>query len=512
MTKKIFIKNTGIILFLILIIGASGCRKNFDVKQGNGNFKTSTDTLFLDSVFTNIASKTYHLKIYNTSNEDIYLQRISLEKGENSFYRLNVDGKPGKEFENVLIHAKDSIFVFVEVTADINQLPDPVYEENLFIEDNALTKKVLLTAFIKDADFYYPTRFPDSSKDSLTIYTDPQTGETQKIAGFFLPGNTTFTSDKAIVIYGHMAVPTGKTLTIEEGSHLYFHYNSGLIVWEGASLKVNGSPENEVIFEDDRMEPEYENKPGMWNFIWLRENAINNEINYAIIKNARIGIEAFPTNNGRPILTIKNSQIYNASLVGIYAIGAEIKAQNLVLNNFSLNAVRIDLGGSYEFEHCTIANYNNGIHNEKSGAFYARNFYDTPDQTRYLKDLEKLNISNCIIYGSNSIEYFLEKDNDALFEYQIKNTLIKFKDTQNRFDNITELNFDNSTYYQNILLNEDPVFYKPWENKLIIGENSPCINKGDLFTALSVPLDIMGVDRTQAPDLGAYQHITFPTD
>ncbi len=498
------------VLLLFVFLFGSGCRKNFDTAYSRGDFKVSRDTLFLDSVFTNISSRTYHFKIYNTSNEDVIINRIYLERGEESFYRLNVDGEPGKEFEEVLIHAQDSIFVFVEVTADINLLPDPVYEEKLFIEDTRKKDSVLLAAFIKDADFYYPERFPDGSKDSLTLYTDPQTGETAKIAGFFLPGDTRLTADKAIVIYGHMAVPPETTLTIEEGAHLYFHYNSGLIVWERATLKVNGSLGKEVIFEDDRMEPEYENKPGMWNFIWLRENSLNNEINYAVIKNASVGIEALPTDNGRPILNIYNTQIYNASLIGIYAIGAEIKAGNLVLNNFGLNAVRIDLGGSYNFEHCTIANYNNNnIRNEKAGAFYARNFYDTADDTRYLKDLEKLNISNSIIYGSNNIEYFLEKDPDAGFQYLIKNSLIRFKDVQNRFDDMAEFNFSDPAHYISVLLNEDPDFKDPPNNEMIIGENSAGINKGDIFTALNIPLDIRGIDRTQAPDLGAYQHIIF---
>jgi len=503
------IRNLFALLLLLFILFSSGCRKKFEASQSKGDFRTSTDTLFLDSVFTNIASRTYHFKIYNTSNHDIVLKKISLEKGPQSFYRLNVDGEAGKEFNEVLIHAKDSIFVFVEVTADINHLPDPVYEENLIIEDEEKTERVLLTAFVKDADFYYPARFPDGSKDSLTVYTDPQTGETQKIAGFFLPGDTHFTDQKPIVIYGHMAVPSGSTLTIDEGSHLYFHYNSGLIVWEGGSLKVNGNLGKEVIFEDDRMEPDFENKPGMWNYIWLRENAIDNEINYAIIKNATVGIEAFPTNNGRPILTLKNTQIYNASLVGLYGVGAEIKAQNLVLNNFSLNAIRIDLGGSYEFEHCTIANFNQGIRNEKTGAFYARNYYDTSDNTRYLKDLKKLSLSNSIIYGSNSIEYFIEKDPGVQFNYQVKNSLIRFKDLQNRFNNIPELDFNDITHYNAVILNEDPDFRDPEKNELIIGDKSSCINKGDPFTAQNVPLDIREMDRTAAPDLGAYQHITF---
>ena len=80
---------------------------------------------------------------------------------------------------------------------------------------------------------------------------------------------------------------------------------------------------------------------------------------------------------------------------------------------------------------------------------------------------------------------------------------------QNRFGNIPELDFDDVSHYTGLILNEDPDFKDPEKNELIIGENSSCINKGDLFTAQNVPLDIRGVDRTAAPDLGAYQHITF---
>ncbi len=477
---------------------------------GNGDFRIEKDTLLLDSVFTNIASRTYRVKVYNTTDKDITLNSIRLANGQQSFYRLNVDGTSGKSVEDVLIHAKDSIFIFVEVTADINQLASPVYEEKLIIEDAGKTDDILLVSFVKDALFLYPERFPDGSKDSLTIYTDPNTGETSKISGFFLPDNTTLTADKPIVIYGHMAVPQGKTLTIEQDAHLYFHFNSGLIVWEDASLQVNGALGHEVIFEDDRMEPDYENRAGMWNYIWLRENSKNNVIDYAVIKNATVGIIAHPTDDINPMLTIKNTKIFNHSLVGIYAVKTIINGENLVMNNFGLSAVNLQLGGSYDFKHCTFANFGGGIRNEKSGAIYVNNYIETTDAT-YVSNLDKLNISNSIIYGNSSIEFFLDNINQAgvNFNYQIKNTLIRFNDPQHRFSGISEVDFGDSGHYQNIILNQAPIFEDSRENKMAIGDSSPAINQGDAATSLLVPLDISGISRTTTPDLGAYQHITF---
>lgn len=493
---------------LVMVLITASCRKNFDSFEGNNDFRIEKDTLFLDSVFTNISSRTYRFKIYNTSDRDIRLKKIYLENGHQSFFRLNVDGNAGKSFENVLIHASDSIFVFVEITADINQLSDPVYEEKLFIEDYGKTDEILLTAFVKDAYFYYPERFPDGSKETLTLYTDPNTGETSEVYGFFLDGDTTFTSEKPIVIYGHLAVPQGHTLTIEQGTHLYFHFNSGIIVWEDATIKVNGTLDNEVIFEDDRMEEAYENQPGMWNFIWLRENSKNNEINYATIKNAQAGIIAYPSNSSNPVLKIKNTQIYNCSLVGIFGVATSIEGENLVMNNFGLSAISLQLGGTYNFKHCTFTNYNGGIRDENSGAVYVNNYLKTDDQI-ILNDLQNFYMSNCIAYGSSNIEFYLDKNPNSVFNYQINNSLIKFNDPNNHFSDVQEIDFSDTNHYQNIWLNQDPVFENPQENKMAIGDTSPCINKGDTTTALLVPTDILGVDRTSSPDLGAYQHVIF---
>jgi len=44
---------------------------------------------------------------------------------------------------------------------------------------------------------------------------------------------------------------------------------------------------------------------------------------------------------------------------------------------------------------------------------------------------------------------------------------------------------------------------------LIIGEESSANNAANPTTANEVPLDILGVDRTISPDIGAYQSIEF---
>ena len=101
-------------LFCFALISISSCRKDFSTIPSFGKLEFSKDTVFLDTVFTNIGSATYNLKVYNRGNKAITIPKISLENGTSSNYRLNVDGIPGKEFFNIDILAKDSIFIFVE--------------------------------------------------------------------------------------------------------------------------------------------------------------------------------------------------------------------------------------------------------------------------------------------------------------------------------------------------------------------------------------------------------------
>lgn len=83
------------ILFIGLIISLSSCRKDFDTVPSSGNLQFSKDTIYLDTVFTNIGSSTYTLKVYNRSNKDIKIPKIQLEKPD-SKYRIMVDGMTGE--------------------------------------------------------------------------------------------------------------------------------------------------------------------------------------------------------------------------------------------------------------------------------------------------------------------------------------------------------------------------------------------------------------------------------
>ncbi len=502
------------ITFAILVFWSS-CRKDFDFEPSTGSLKFSKDTVYLDTVFTNIGSSTYNLKVYNRSNNDIVIPSIRLGQGQASNYRLNVDGMPGKEFENIELLAKDSMFIFIETTVDIQTV---VAENNQFLYTDAIEfdsganlQKVELVTLVKDAVFIYPARNSEGIIETLTFDVDGDGVDDQTtLQGRFLESSElTFTNEKPYVIYGYAAVGMGQTLTVEAGARVHFHANSGLLVTNNASLKVNGSIstdqvllENEVIFEGDRLEPLFSDIPGQWGTIWLFSGSVDNQINHATIKNATVGILA-ENNQEAPIdkLTIANSQIYNSSNFGILARGTSITAENVVFNRAGQSAFAGTFGGKYNFTHCTIANYwTNSF--RQFPALYLNNFIVDENNVVYTNDLTEANFNNCIIYGNDNPELILEEESGSNFNFKFNNCLIRFQNTGNTPVG-ANYNFANTELYTGIILNQDPKFKNANANQMMIcsDQDSPAIGAGSTDHMLAY--DINGNPRTSV-DLGAY--------
>ncbi|GAB1858181.1 hypothetical protein MHTCC0001_30180 [Flavobacteriaceae bacterium MHTCC 0001] len=511
------------LLTICFLIFWSSCRKDFEFSASSGNLQFSKDTVYLDTVFTNIGSSTYNLKVYNRSDEDIIIPTLQLGLGETSQYRLNVDGITGKTFENIELLANDSLFIFIETTVDINNFPSPdgefLYTDQIEFDAGSNLQKVELVTLIKDATFLFPDR-DNSTKVIETFALGSGDDAVEFIGRELMPDELTLTNEKPYVIYGFMAVPSGQTLTIEAGARLHFHENSGIFVLPNASINVNGALsadqeilENEVIMEGDRLEPGFANRPGQWGAIWLLDGSINNTFNYTTIKNALVGIlcdgDADAPNDK---LTITNSQIYNSGSFGILGRGTSIKGENLVINNAAQASVAATFGGKYNFTHCTLTNYwRNGPRPIPS--VLVNNFIVDEDDNAIVSDLIEANFNNCIIYGNDNPEFLVDEvEDDAVsFNFKLTNCLVRFND---RNDNFTGPNFDfdDTSKYENVIFNQDPDFFKPTEHMMIIGDASAANGQGNTTFANQVPTDIRNVNRTTSPDIGAYQHITFPEE
>lgn len=502
-------RHFSILIILGLIITLGSCRADFETVPSTGNLVFSRDTVYLDTVFSNIGSSTYRLKVYNKSKNDINIPSIKLGKGLNSKYRLSVDGlqgNAGKLFTNVEILAKDSLYIFIETSANVADAnaTDLLYTDKIEFDSGINLQTVELVTLIQDAVFLYPKRLADGTTESLPI------GQ-EKIYGFFLDENDPingnelhFTNNKPYVIYGYAAVPSNKTAIFDAGSRVYFHANSGLIVSNKGSLQINGTTsttanlENEVIFEGDRLASLYDDVPGQWGAIWLTNGSTNNQIDHLTVKNATIGL--LIQNNDGTTVSIKNTQIYNSANYGILAQTARITAQNVVINNAGQAALACTYGGKYQFTHST---FNNNWNSSNQVTVTIDNFITgaIPES----KDLELATFNNCIIYGNYSNELSLSKKTTAAFNYQFNSCLIKQEgaSTNPLYQFATD-----AVHYSNIILNQNPKFFNVNLNKLNIDPSSSVVGKGN--PNLIIPIDIIGNTRSTPPDLGAYQNKPFP--
>lgn len=502
-----------ILLFFIgILLSICSCRTDFETVASTGDLAFSKDTIYLDTVFTNVGSSTYRLKVYNHSKNDITIPSIKLGKGLSSKYRMTIDGMKGTEgkiFNNVDLLAKDSLYIFIETTAntaDANPT-DFLYTDQIQFDGGTNLQTVELVTLIQDAIFLYPKRFADNTTETFPI------GD-EKIYGFYLDENDpvngnelTFENQKPYVIYGYAAVPSGKTVTFDAGARVHFHADSGLIVANNASINVNGATsttdklEKEVIFEGDRLEPEYANVPGQWGTIWLTDGSTNNKLNHLTIKNATLGL--LIQNNDGTTVQIKNTQIYNSANYGILAQTAKINGENLAINNAGQASLACSYGGNYTFTHCT---FNNNWNSSQQVAVSVSNYIlgAIPE----VKDLTTATFNNCIIYGSYTNEMTLNKKTGASFVYQFNNCLIKFDNSTSQFVNNPDYQFDtDAAHYNFIIRNKDPKFLNVSQNKLNIDVTSAAFAKGN--SAYLIPLDIIGNTRTLPPDLGAYQSKSF---
>ena len=497
------------VCILVLIILGSSCRKDLEYAPSAGNLEFSKDTVFLDTIFSNIGSSTRTLKVYNNTRDDVEIPSIRLSQGQNSSYRLNVDGDAGKEFSNIPILAQDSIFIFIETTFDVadSAQNEFLYTDAIQFDNGDFLQEVQLVTLVKDAIFLFPERLSDGSKETILIGLD-DSGNEIRAEGFELnDSQLNFTNEKPYVIYGYAVVAEGKELIIDAGARVHFHKDSGMLIKENASLQINGELsqdqemlENEVVFSGDRLESELSNVPGQWGTIWITSGSINNTINYLTLKNATVGLLVDGDDTLEfPTLSITNSQIYNSASVSLWAKKAVINAENVVLGSSGNTSLYCNLGGKYEFAHCTIANYwSNGFRG--GAALEIDNF--TASATA---DLEKAEFFNCIIDGNNAIELVLRSNGTNAFQYTFTNCLLKFRDTNGQFDSDPLYDFGNISLYKEVFINEDANFLNANLNDFRIGNPSAVDGKANIGTALRIPFDILGIDRTSSPAIGAYQ-------
>ncbi len=474
------------IYFFLFIVGILfiSCEDDSILEEASVKLSFSTDTVMFDTVFTGIGSATKRFKVYNTYNKPIVISNIELARGANSPYNLNVDGTIANRITNVEVKPNDSIFVFVEV--NINPSANDIIEkDSVVFLTNGNMQDVKTVAF----------------------------GQNINLIGGENIQTTTWTNEKPYLIYYSSIVDTLETLTIEQGSKIYFHHGASLFVL--GTLQVQGAKDNPIVFQGDRLENFYADKPGQWGAYTFLENgatyvfggihflpgSFDNVIDYAIIKNANKGIQLDSAVGANPTLQISNTIISHTNLAGIYAQTSRVNGYNLVLNNCGSHAIALTLGGSYNFNHITVANYT--PYSSRNTASIALNNYYTYGNSAYIYDLEQATFTNTIIYGDggeNGNEIVIDNAGEGTFEYLFDHCLVRVSE---------EFDLSDQNHFKNIIRNpeEGPRFISRSEYNFELDTLSPAINAGSVVYGNMTPLDLNQNSRTQdeAPDLGAYE-------
>lgn len=461
-------KKTNLPVFTVILLSSLiwSCQSDNNFNSDINNLAFETDSIIFDTVFTDVGSATEVFLIYNTSNENLLIEEIKLAGGENSAYKINFDGIANHQFKDIEILPGDSLYTFVEVFIDPNNIATPfVVKDSIVFSLNNKETDVKLVSWGQNAYFHFG--------DTITQ-------------------NETWKADKPHVIYGEVIVGGGATLTIDECTEVYGHNLSRLNIARNSALVVNGSVDCPVIFKGDRKEARYEDEPGQWIGIRLLPGAAPSRISHAIIKNGFRGVEVDSMMPSRePNLLLENTTISTMNLVCLLGYTASIQAINCEFINSCEYLTVGELGGNYNFTYCTFGNYQKSCVRTTPSVYLSNANYVDIDENEFSNPLD-FNFLNCIIYGSQEEELGFNQSGSGTITASIAHTLIRTK--------LLEFDINNN------IINSNPLFINPNELNYQLDTLSPAIEKalpiGNLNTDYFLRLRDLG-----NPDLGAFERV-----
>ena len=479
-------KNRTILFILIvLMLAGQACKKNNQINpDASLKLSFSTDTLLFDTVFTSLGSATHQLRIYNPNSDDLKISSIRLLGGESSPYRLNLDGENNIEFYDKIIPANDSLFSFLRVTINPNDLNTPfVVEDELEFITNGNTQIVKLLAWGQNANYIVADKVVTLGNVKYPYHVVADSLQT-----------TVWTNERPYVIYGWALINSWGTLKIEEGTRIYCHQGSGIFSWSDGQLIISGTAENPVVIQGDRLEAYYNDTPGQWEQILMMDGraGADHRISHAIIRNGTIGLNCQSSLKVTECaLRIDNTIIENQSGYGLYSILYPVEAKNFVIANCGF-ANFWAFGGDYRFVHGTFADYWQDQHNNNIAISVANRAIDGNEELFYYPF--HMEMDNCIVYGKQKDEFSTAFGPDADSTFILDHCLIKSE----KFNG-------GMAGFSHCLFNLEPYFVDELRDYHIDSIASPVIGTGNPLFGNEVPYDLDGVLRVGAPDIGAYQ-------
>ena len=388
-------------ILVVLLFDLSSCKKDKLITDSGAKIQFSQDSVLFDTVFTTIGSSTKNIRIRNKNSQRIKISSIQLQGGSASSFIINVDGVKGTSFTDVEIAAHDSMYIFIQVNVNPTNTNSPlIITDALNFSVNGNNQVLHLEAWGQDAYYHRPTDAITFSDGSYLAYSTISTQTNVTV---------TWNNDKPHVIYGYLVVDSTQKLIINAGVRVYLNNKAGLWVFRYGELQVHGLKGNEVTFTGARRDADFVNEPGQWDRIWINEGSVNNEIDYAIIKNGYIGVQAelIGNNFSDPRrLKITNTKIQNMSYWGFYGSAFNVYGANNVFSDCQEYSANLTLGGKYTFLNCTFSNFWN--QSDKARDKPTLNINNHSDLQ--VLPLDSAYFGNCIIDGTFTNEINLDLD------------------------------------------------------------------------------------------------------
>ncbi len=329
MLRKIVIFLTS----LLSLIGVVSCTEDTINVDDNFRLVFSNDTIRFDTIFTDMGSATLKLKVYNQSNQKAHIKQLRLINA--TYFHINVSGIQSDDMQDVYLNANDSMLIFVQVKLDPTEQTLPfVVRDSIMFSLNEHRQMVQLEAY---------------GQNAVRLRAHKITADTQ------------FTAELPYLIEDTLWVNKGATLTLQEGTRLFFRKGAVLYV-EGKLLSL-GTQQRWVQLRGDRSDYmntipplSYDLCSGQWGGVVLATGSFDNQITYTDIRNGNFGIRIDSTTTQQTALTIRNAQLRNVLGDLLQATNAKVHVSNSLLCNAGGFVVNV-CGGAYTWKHCTMANY-----------------------------------------------------------------------------------------------------------------------------------------------------------
>ena len=469
-----------LLIILVALLGFNACNDEAQYTSSTSNVLSfQTDSIHFDTLFSGMPSPTKSFWVYNHSEQSIKCTNIRLQRGNQTGFRVNVDGvylgkKQGYQASDIEIRKEDSLRVYVEVTSPKNYLHAPklVEDQLLFTLESGIVQKLNLQVYSLDAVVL----------NNLHVLKD-----------------TTIASNSPIVVNGTIKVDSAATLTIQAGTTLYFEHGSGIDVY--GRLVIEGTADKNVTLRGNRLDKmfaylPYDRLSGQWQGVHYYNSSFDNTLTYVDIHGPFDAITIDSTNVARQTLYIEASTIHNCQGYGLHSTHAQWSAVNTIFSNTLHDCVFVD-GGKASLFSCSLCQFypfdaNRGV---------ALHFSATHSP------ILNLYCTNTLITGYNNNEVMRtlgKSPNDLQFSFiscllrtpkELTADSIRFKDVI--FEHIQDTLVAGSKNFRKV--DTDSLKYDFRLSKLSLSLNKA---KKDL----SPKADRLGNQRDNTPDIGAYEY------